>query len=114
MANWSKIKHLYPANWEQISHYIRFIRAKGQCESCGVRHGQRRLLTPQHGAVILATAHLDQDPTNNKHSNLRALCQECHLAHDRNDNQKRARWTRFVRRFLRQPQLFVLDLRRKD
>ena len=107
-------KHLYPPNWRQLSQYIRFVRAKGRCQSCGVLHGQRRLLTPAHGAVILATAHLDHDPTNNRHSNLRALCQECHLHHDRQDNTRRTAWTRFVRRLLRQPQLFVLDLKRKD
>jgi len=28
--------------------------------------------------VILTIAHLDQDPTNNKRSNLKALCQLCH------------------------------------
>lgn len=104
-------RHLYPPNWRQISHYIRFVRAKGRCESCGVPHGQRRLLTPNHGPVILATAHLDQDPTNNDHSNLRSLCQECHLAHDRKDNARRARWTRIVRRWLSQPTLFDLDLK---
>lgn len=102
-------KHLYPPNWRALSHYIRFVRAKGRCESCSVCHGQRRLLTPQHGAVILATAHLDQNPRNNRHSNLRALCQECHLAHDRQDNAQRARWTRVLRRLLRQPRLFRFD-----
>jgi len=33
--------------------------------------------------VILAAAHLDHDPRNNRLSNLRALCQRCHLIHDR-------------------------------
>jgi hypothetical protein len=41
--------------------------------------------------VILACAHLDHDPTNNAGSNLLALCQRCHLAHDREDNWWR-RW----------------------
>jgi hypothetical protein len=109
MANWSKIKHRYPPNWAQLSHYIRFVRAQGRCENCGAVHGQRRLLTDKHGVVILACAHLDQNPAHNKHSNLRALCQECHLAHDRQDNSRRAAWTRFLTRWLRQPRLFRLD-----
>ena len=33
--------------------------------------------------VVLAAAHLDHDPTNNRAANLRGLCQRCHLQHDR-------------------------------
>lgn len=33
--------------------------------------------------VVLAAAHLDNDPTNNRLTNLRALCQRCHMLHDR-------------------------------
>jgi hypothetical protein len=33
--------------------------------------------------VILAAAHRDHDPTNNRFGNLRSLCQRCHLTHDR-------------------------------
>ncbi len=33
--------------------------------------------------VVLAAAHLDSDPTNNRLKNLRALCQRCHMLHDR-------------------------------
>lgn len=32
--------------------------------------------------VILTTAHLDRDSTNNTRENLAALCQRCHLRHD--------------------------------
>ena len=32
--------------------------------------------------VVLATAHLDHDPTNNRPRNLKALCQRCHMIHD--------------------------------
>ncbi len=41
--------------------------------------------------VALATAHLDHDPTNNHPKNLKALCQRCHLIHDR-DEHRRRRW----------------------
>lgn len=107
MSNWTKIKHLYPPHWAVISHNIRFGRARGRCESCGVRHGQRRLFSPTQSAVILACAHLDHDPTNNRATNLRALCQECHLRHDRADNTGRAALTRFLKRLFRQPTLFI-------
>src|SRR5215470_10294969 len=33
--------------------------------------------------VVLAAAHLDSDPTNNRLTNLRAFCQRCHMLHDR-------------------------------
>jgi hypothetical protein len=33
--------------------------------------------------VVLAAAHLDNDPGNNRLRNLRSLCQRCHLVHDR-------------------------------
>lgn len=29
----------YPPNWREISQYIRFERAGGKCERCGVEHG---------------------------------------------------------------------------
>ncbi|WP_131114402.1 hypothetical protein [Lichenihabitans psoromatis] len=39
--------------------------------------------------VVLAAAHLDHDPTNNRLRNLRAFCQRCHLMHDREEHQRR-------------------------
>ncbi|NHO33504.1 hypothetical protein [Acetobacter fallax] len=44
--------------------------------------------------VVLAAAHLDHDPRNNRWRNLRALCQRCHLAHDRvwHARQRRLTW----------------------
>lgn len=117
-------RKLYGPNWKQISHNIRFGRARGRCEHCGVLHGQRRLFGRKHSVVILTTAHLDQDPTNNSAINLKALCQECHLEYDRQPNQEKLRqtWqtrgkeilrkmseTRFLRRLRRQPTLFPCD-----
>ena len=50
--------------------------------------------------VVLATAHLDHDPSNNDPRNLAALCQRCHLEHDRGEH-RRQRWaTLFYRRSL--------------
>ena len=39
--------------------------------------------------VALAAAHLDHDPTNNRPRNLKALCQRCHMLHDREEHQRR-------------------------
>lgn len=43
--------------------------------------------------IVLTIAHLDQNVENNNESNLKALCQKCHLNHDRNDNRKKYRNT---------------------
>jgi hypothetical protein len=50
--------------------------------------------------VILATAHLDHDPGNNRPRNLKALCQRCHLRHDREEHRRRRRLTYRRRRAL--------------
>lgn len=47
--------------------------------------------------VVLASAHLDHDPGNNHPRNLAALCQRCHLAHDRPEHRRR-RWATLFRR----------------
>ena len=72
------------------------------------RNGQGRVLRPLPASlladpamrtmlVVLATAHLDHDPTNNRASNLAALCQRCHLLHDRPEHRRR-RWSTLRRR----------------
>ena len=47
--------------------------------------------------VVLAAAHRDHDPTNNRPRNLVALCQRCHLIHDREEHRRR-RWLTLFRR----------------
>jgi hypothetical protein len=48
--------------------------------------------------VVLAAAHLDHDPTNNRLRNLRSLCQRCHLTHDRQHHLAQRRITYLLRR----------------
>lgn len=48
--------------------------------------------------VVLAMAHLDHDPSNNRPGNLKALCQRCHMAHDRPEHQRRRRLTLRMRK----------------
>ncbi len=47
--------------------------------------------------VVLAAAHLDNDPTNNRLANLRSFCQRCHLLHDRPFHLAQ-RWLTYRRR----------------
>lgn len=88
-------RELYPKNWEQISFYVRFVRAKGRCEGteyhpdCQAVHGRKH---PDTGAVVvLTTAHLDNVPSNNAPDNLRALCQRCHNFYDGMSRQQKKR-----------------------
>ena len=48
--------------------------------------------------VVLAAAHLDHDPSNNRLRNLKSLCQRCHLLHDR-PYHRAQRWITFRRRY---------------
>jgi hypothetical protein len=44
----------------------------------GVETAQMR-----HTRVVLAAAHLDHNPGDNRQRNLKSLCQRCHMIHDR-------------------------------
>jgi hypothetical protein len=54
----------------------------------------------RHTRVILAAAHLDHDPRNNRLRNLRSLCQRCHMIHDRLHHLAQRRITYLLRRAL--------------
>jgi hypothetical protein len=88
-------RSLYPPDWDAISLRIR-IRACWRCEWCGAVHGKPH---PETGSkVVLTCAHLDHDPANCADSNLRALCQRCHLRYDRPLHTANAARTRRRRR----------------
>ena len=72
-------RHRYPPpkQWQEIRATI-LKRANHQCEFCGVTNHSVR----NNAFIRLAVAHLDQQPENNHPSNLRALCEKCHLKHD--------------------------------
>lgn len=48
--------------------------------------------------IKLAIAHIDHDIGNNDLSNLKALCNRCHLAHDRYDNARRKKFGKHYER----------------
>lgn len=48
--------------------------------------------------VVLAAAHLDGNPANNRLANLRGLCQRCHMLHDRPFHLAQ-RWLTYRRRW---------------
>lgn len=89
----------YPADWKQISDRIKWERAQGRCECLGEcgrgTHGPDRdpagRCTNRHGEpaygtgsrVVLTTAHLNHTPEDCADTNLRAMCQGCHLHYDK-------------------------------
>ena len=80
-------KSRYPSDWALRSRFIRFYRAKNKCEWCGAENRQPHPVTGSE--VILTCAHVfDKRPENASLLNLAALCQRCHLNHDRKDKQK--------------------------
>lgn len=50
--------------------------------------------------IVLAAAHLNHDPTDNRPRNLKALCQRCHMLHDKKEHRRQRRLTYRRRRAL--------------
>lgn len=90
----------YPRNWQKIR--VRILdRAGHQCEWCGVANHSMRGTT----RIVLTIAHLDHTPENCEFSNLRALCQKCHLDYDRERHLANGRATRARAKDERRPLL---------
>ena len=72
----------YPLDWPLRSWFVRVVRARNRCEWCGARNHQPHPDTGSH--VVLTPAHVyDRAPAAASLLNLAALCQRCHLNHDR-------------------------------
>jgi len=74
-------KKRYHKKWRLISYLIRVKRAQNKCEECQAEQGKPHPITGS--IVMLTTAHLNRDRTNNRFTNLKALCQRCHIKFDR-------------------------------
>jgi hypothetical protein len=110
----------YHPDWKAISLRIRKERAGDKCEWCQVPNGSLgnrgkdgKWYTEDqiHGMnsdcgyalfghlpnpfrtfrIVLTVAHIDHDKANNEESNLAALCQRCHLNHDRDQHAENRR-----------------------
>lgn len=87
----------YPADWELRSRFVRHYRAKNRCEWCGAHNGRPHPVTGS--TVVLTTAHVfDMDHMACSLLNLAALCQRCHLNHDRAHHMENAWRTRRARK----------------
>ena len=115
----------YPKDWKAVSLRIR-ERAGQRCEcvgECGLhgptdkqieavanedgltlsrtRRCEERNGEPAkwaRGRVVLTVAHLDHTPENCDDSNLRAMCQRCHLRYDRHHHAANSAATRAATR----------------
>ena len=97
-------KSRYPADWKTRSFFVRFVRAKNKCEWCGAENHQPHPVTGSK--VVLTTAHVhDKRPEAASLLNLAALCQRCHLNHDREPSlkarEKKQAWLDFGKRMRR-------------
>lgn len=114
---------LYPKNWKSEIRPSILKRANNCCEFCGVKnhdlgfrgidgnfyndnfiHQQLDLYgidmfdehiseKAKHFKIVLTVAHLDHNLSNNDYSNLKALCQKCHLNYDKEHHSKNRRKT---------------------
>ena len=112
----------YPADWKAIVARIR-ERSGNCCEGtpmfpdCRIPNGAFKVKSTGEWTlnedeafaiselgdvvrVVLTTAHMDHVPEHCEDSNLRHLCQRCHLAWDHEHHQRNARATRRGRRAL--------------
>ena len=87
---------LYPSDWKTVIRPRILARATWgdiivpRCEWCGAVNYESH---PDTGSkVVLTVAHIDHGLENNDDENLAALCQRCHLEHDRgyhSENRKK-------------------------
>lgn len=85
----------YHPKWSLISRLIRFHRAGNCCEWCGAQNYEPHPVTGSK--LVLTVAHLDRDKDNNRFANLAALCQRCHLNHDRQSHIESRKYGRKAR-----------------
>lgn len=94
----------YPKEWKSISSRIRFERAGNRCEcqgECARGHTERCDMvnggqSVTGARVVLTVAHLNHTPEDCRDENLRAMCQACHLAYDRDHHAESRRRRRIV------------------
>lgn len=87
----------YPKDWKAIAASIR-ERAGNRCEGSPAYpdcRAENHVPHPITGSkVVLTVAHLDHTPENCDHSNLKAMCQRCHLTYDAGHHRQTAYSTR--------------------
>ena len=98
----------YPPTWFTDIRPAILERAGNRCEGSPAHPECRAANHEPHpvtgSRVVLTIAHMDHNKDNNDHSNLRALCQRCHLRHDIGQHISNRKYGRYWKR--RQLRLF--------
>lgn len=104
-----EMRDKYPPDWPDISRRQKEAAGwrcacYGECgrppahlagdRRCPNRHGEPARETGSQ--VVLTTAHLNHDPTDNSDGNLRPMCNGCHLHYDRDHHAETRRKTRLA------------------
>jgi hypothetical protein len=97
-------RYLPRKDWLSIREFV-LTRAEYRCEFCGVENKTVR----NNSRIFLAVAHLDQCPENNHLTNLAALCQKCHVNHDKPFQVFHSKITRAKRLFSMNFDIFGFD-----
>jgi len=93
-----RVAHLGDGRWwDAEASYWRSDQGK----RVSIRKGGFALGSVRTTYVVLACAHLDHDPGNSVPSNLKALCQRCHIIHDAAEHRWQRWWNVFRLRALR-------------
>lgn len=72
------VRNGYPEEWNNPFEILRHMRDNA-CDGDKITY------------IVLTVAHIDHDKTNNDDANLVALCQRCHLNHDRKQHAENRR-----------------------
>jgi hypothetical protein len=97
----SNAHHYRTLKWRMASSYVRWC-AHDTCQDCGIASGAAR---PGKRPAVLTVAHLNRTPGDDRHENLRLLCDACHLRYDAKANAPVARRTRQRRKDAARPLL---------
>jgi len=111
----------YGPGWKEFSRRIRFERDGGRCActgqcrlsfAVGVHDGEEERCHATHGSstasggrVVLTVAHLCHDASCRDETHVKAMCQRCHLAYDRELHSRNASATARRKRLARAPML---------
>ena len=122
-----ELRQFYGREWHTVIRPRILKRARDRCEQCRIPNHETawrvgaswrvprqtwwrdeggrctRLISPPTGwlrkvRIVLTIAHLNHDPADNRDENLMALCQWCHLHHDRAHHKDTRRGRKDARR----------------
>jgi hypothetical protein len=81
------VKRLEGQQWRNLSEYEQHeIQWQMNTHKLNYWQSLKKLKLTR---IVLTVAHWDHDEKNNTPENLKAVCQRCHLLHDREDNKQR-------------------------